>query len=490
MTEQKKLLEDLLGTKNVCCTLETLVQYAGDKSFAKKIYPNFVVKINGAEELGNLIRWANNTMTPLVPVSSQGPHYKGDTAPGVPESIIVDLSEMKNVLGINPTYRIAVIEPGLTYTELLPFLAEKGLTLSMPLAPKKGKSVIGSILETEPRLNALHQWCNLDPLRCVEVTWGDGNRMFTGEAGGSVMDLHQQWAAEKWQWEPAGPMMLDFYRLLTGAQGTMGVVTWASVRCEILPQIHKGFLIPGKKLEDLIDFSYHVLRLRFGDEFFIMNNAQLASLIAVDRAEIESLKEMLPSWTAFVGIAGRDLLPEEKVSYLELDIGDLARQHGLQMLPAVRGVSGDTVLEKAIHPSGDIYWKESYKGAFEDIFFSTTLDQAPAFINQMNLMAMESRYPIPDIGIYLQPENMGTSWHCNFTLPYNAELKAETNNVKTFFEKASEVFFRMGAYYFRPYGIWSRLQLNKDSESYKVLQKLKNIFDPKGILNPGKLCNY
>jgi FAD/FMN-containing dehydrogenase len=66
MMERKKLLEDLLGAKNICCTPEILAQYAGDKSFVKKNYPNFVVKINGAEELGNLIRWANNTITPLI----------------------------------------------------------------------------------------------------------------------------------------------------------------------------------------------------------------------------------------------------------------------------------------------------------------------------------------------------------------------------------------------------------------------------------------
>ena len=34
--------------------------------------------------------------------------------------------------------------------------------------------------------------------------------------------------------DPKGPLQTDFYRLLTGAQGTFGIVTWASVKCELL----------------------------------------------------------------------------------------------------------------------------------------------------------------------------------------------------------------------------------------------------------------
>jgi FAD/FMN-containing dehydrogenase len=55
------------------------------------------------------------------------------------------------------------------------------------------------------------------------------------------------------------------------------------------------------------------------------------------------------------------------------------------------------------------------------------------------------------------------------------------------FAKASELFSGMGAYYYRPYGIWSRMQLNKDAQSYMTLRKLKGIFDPNDIMNPGKL---
>jgi len=79
---------------------------------------------------------------------------------------------------------------------------------------------------------------------------------------------------------------------------------------------------------------------------------------------------------------------------------------------------------------------------------------------------------------------MGTSYHCEFILPYDA---AQAVAAKRLFDEASAVFSAMGAYYQRPHGQWARLQLNKDAQSAIILQRLKGIFDPNNIMNTGKL---
>ena len=45
---------------------------------------------------------------------------------------------------------------------------------------------------------------------------------------------------------------------------------------------------------------------------------------------------------------------------------------------------------------------------------------------------------------------------------------------------------KLGGYYARPYGIWAGIQLNKDAQSYVMLKKMKDIFDPNNIMNTGK----
>jgi hypothetical protein len=177
--------------------------------------PRLVVKPDNADQVQKIVGWANQTNTPLVPVSSGPPHFRGDTVPAVPGTIIVDLTGMKKIIKVNRRNRIAIVEPGVTYNELEPALAREGMKLSNPLLPRGNKSVITSLIERDPPLNCRLQWASLDPLRCLEIVWGDGNRFWTGDAGMDALDLEKQWAEDKWQLQPAGPGQTDFYRFLS-----------------------------------------------------------------------------------------------------------------------------------------------------------------------------------------------------------------------------------------------------------------------------------
>ena len=60
--------------------------------------------------------------------------------------------------------------------------------------------------------------------------------------------------------------------------------------------------------------------------------------------------------------------------------------------------------------------------------------------------------------------------------------------MKELYTRTSEELLKQGAYYSRPYGIWSPMAFNRDSQTTMVLKKIKGIFDPNNVLNPGKLC--
>jgi hypothetical protein len=199
-------------------------------------------------------------------------------------------------------------------------------------------------------------------LRCLEVVWGNGETLWTGEAGSQPHSLEKQWEMGLAQVSPIGPQETDWYRLVSGAQGSMGIVTWASIKCEILPKVHRLCLVPAGNLDDLIDCAYRLLRVRLGDEFLILNSASLACILGEGPGQIRALRKDLPPWVIIIGIAGRDILPEERVEVQEKDISDIIRQFGLHLVPAVPGARGGQVLETLLRPSREPYWKLDYKG--------------------------------------------------------------------------------------------------------------------------------
>ena len=180
------------------------------------------------------------------------------------------------------------------------------------------------------------------------MIWGGGQRFFTGEAGWGPADLQGQWAAGGRQVDPKGPAQTDFYRLLTGAQGTLGIVTWASVKCELLADPKKLLFVTADKLEELVDLTYRLTRIRVADELFLVNGAYLATLVGTDAADIAAVRDALPAWTLVMGVGGRALFPEERMAVAEKDIAEAVAAQGMRLLSAIPGLATSRV-EAAVH---------------------------------------------------------------------------------------------------------------------------------------------
>jgi FAD/FMN-containing dehydrogenase len=487
MGEKKGDLIRIVGAENVMDAPEILETYSRDQSFARPMKPRLVVKPKDSDEVQGIVKWANQTGTPLVPVSSGLPRFRGDTVPSMPGAVIVDLSRMKRIIRIDRRNRMAIVEPGVTYSQLEPELAKEDLRLSMPLVPRISKSVLASLLEREPTLVPKYQWQMPDPLRSTEVVWGNGEILKTGDAG-TYGQLEEQWKEHLAQVSGLGPLQADYYRFVLAAQGTMGIVTWGAFRCEIKPKIHKILFVPAERLDDLLGFAYRLLRYRYADEFLFLNNLNLASIIGEGPERIMTLKEELPQWVLILGLAGRDRLPMEMVEFQEKDITDIAQQFGLKLASTIPGAGDRMVLEALVTPSKEPYWKLRYKGGCQDIFFLTTLDKTPQFVNTVYALSQTLGYSPSEIGTYIQPMIQGVACHCEFNLPYDPSNQKELTKIQRLFTEGSKALMKHGAFFSRPYDMWADMVYNGDAQTTIALKKVKGIFDPNNVMNPGKLC--
>jgi hypothetical protein len=332
-----------------------------------------------------------------------------------------------------------------------------------------------------------YQWDISDPLACVEVIFGSGDEFRTGQAAGPGT-VEEQWAVGGVQKAPYGPGVASWHRLIQGAQGTIGIVTWASMRCELLPALEEPFVVGSSNLGTLMELASWLVRLRTVNECFILNNTNLASIFARKwPKDYQASKNALPAWTLFYAVAGYEVFPEERVASYIKDITRITQRLGVEAVRSAGGISANEILKAVQQPCPDPYWKLRYKGACEDVFFLTINDKLENLVSMMNNLAEKAGYPVADMGVYLQPIVQGTGVHCEFNLFYDPENASEVNRVKELSTAAVKSLIAHGAFFSRPHGENTGMIVNKDAASVAVLNKLKKIFDPNRVMNPGKV---
>jgi FAD/FMN-containing dehydrogenase len=277
-------------------------------------------------------------------------------------------------------------------------------------------------------------------------------------------------------------------KIVHGSQGTMGIATWATIKLEIMPSMQKGFFVSTNRLEDLTDFTYAIMRAKLPDECFILNNVALASIMAADSKERDKLVKGMPQWILFYAVAGYERFPQERIEYITQDIADLAKANNVQPVEQVEEISAGNLLGLLSMPSAEPYWKLRHQGGYRDIFFLNTLDRAHEFVKECHTKCSQHSFPAGDCGIYIQPIQQGRNVHIEFDLMYNPQDASTENSMKNLYKSLSTNISELGGFFSRPYGLWSDLAYRKCPDTVQALNKVKNIFDPAGIMNPGKLC--
>jgi FAD/FMN-containing dehydrogenase len=485
---QEEQLAGIVGADNVSDSPDSLQEYAADESFAAPLAPVCVARPKDAREVQQIVMWGNALRVPLIPVSSGPPHFRGDTVPSVDGAVIVDLRRMNRIVRVDPEHRVVLIEPGVTFQELVPRVREAGLRLNLPLLPRPAKSVVGSMLEREPVIMPKYHWDISDPLACTEVVYGSGDLFKTGSAAGPGT-LEEQWEIGAAQNEAAGPMQADFLRLIQGAQGTMGIVTWATARCEHLPSIEEPYVAGSDRLADLLEFAHWLVRNRSADDCLVLNDANLARIMAGEGlSDYEALRAALPSWILFYTLSGTRYFPEDKVTYLQKDVAEVARRIGVEPARSLGGIAASAVMESLHEPPVDTHWKAKGGMASADIFFISICQRLEEQIDTMRSVAAESGYPVADLGVYLQPVVQAVNYHCEFTLFFDKRDAEQEVRMAELTEAAAATLADRGAFFSRPYGRWADVAYGRDPATVGALQKVKKIFDPNRVMNPGKLC--
>ena len=327
------------------------------------------------------------------------------------------------------------------------------------------------------------QWEIQDPIGSTELIFGTGDLFRTGAAGakGTLEEQHAHGNVSK---GPMGPSATDFQKIVQGSQGSMGIATWVSLRCQTNPSIQKPYLVGSKDLDSLISFVYPVQRNVWGEHSFVLNRTALAMLMTYnDPTSFSKVRNTLPDFICLQNIAGFEILPKERIKYQEEGIKNIAAGAGLSLEPKIGSVSADQVLATATKPCGEKDWRHVLKGNCLSIISMTTLDRTPDFITVFEACASKNGTDRDDIGVYIQPLVQNHSVHVEFMVPYDA---AEVEKMRSLETEAVHALNTAHAFFNRPYGTAEKIVFANNPTNTRLLKTVKGIFDPNRVLNPGK----
>jgi FAD/FMN-containing dehydrogenase len=262
-----------------------------------------------------------------------------------------------------------------------------------------------------------------------------------------------------------------------------------------MPKIDKIFFAPVQDLAYAIEFLHRILPRRIGQECLLLNNVDLAAILAQKWPDdFEKLATTLPPWTLILVISGLFRRPEEKIAYEEKFLKEVLRNEYRDLvltdtLPGFPGAARKVLpMLRKPWPADVPYWKNQWRGASQSLFFIARPADAPLFLDVVEEVAARYGYPIGDIGMYFQPIEHNRGSQLEFTFFYDPEDAAEIAMVSGLYRDAAQALMNEGAFFSRPYGELAAMVYDRAAGYVAALKRVKKVFDPKNIMNPGNLC--
>lgn len=480
---QRERLQAALNGLGLAREKGLLEGWRGDQAALQPVEPVAIVQPKVGQEVRTAVQWARRHRVALSTFSSgAGRHARGATA-RVP-TVLLDLSGLQRIVHLDERDAVAIVEPGVTFEALDARLAGVGLRAYRPLMPRANKSVIASMLEREPTLAANAHWDVLDPFGAGEIVFGSGELFRTGTAS-ITGTVDEQIGAGVRHLTAYGPATTDFLRVLQGAQGTLGIVTWSAVQCERIPAVERAFFVADESAQRLTQLLAWLHWRRLGNAAFLVNRLQLASLLAPRDVGAAARDDGWPRWAIWVRIGhGGSEFPHEQ---LECELEELqvqAARLGLKVEEAISGATADD-LSRVLQAGSRGLYQDRMLGAHRSVFCLQQLDRVETLLAAADALVAQQGWPTTQLAVYVQPRLHGRNAHIEFILPH---APAETARAQQISDLTAAALQAAGGFFSRPYGAWAPMAYARHLSIQPYLRQTKALLDPDRILNPGRLC--
>jgi len=229
--DKKKLIKALVkvvGREDVLNSPPDLIAYSYDAT-GRRSLPDVVVFPDNTAEVSAIIKIAHRERVPVV-ARGAGTNLTGGTIT-TQGGIILELSHLNRILDIDTARHRAVVEPGVVNLDLQNALQPLGFMYAPDPASQKSCTLGGNAAEDAGGPHCLKYGVTSNHVRELELVLADGQVIQVGTA-----------TDESYGYDLLGPVV--------GSEGTLGIITKLVLRIMRLPESFQTILVIFETLED------------------------------------------------------------------------------------------------------------------------------------------------------------------------------------------------------------------------------------------------
>lgn len=421
-------------------------------------YPEVMIEVRSTEEVSAIMKYAYEKNIPVTP-RGQGTGLVG-AAVAMYGGIMLNFCKMNQIVELDEENLTLTVEPGVLLMEISKYVEEQDLFYP-PDPGEKSATIAGNINTNAGGMRAVKYGVTRDYVRGLEVVLPNGEVM---EIGGKVVK------------NSSGYSLKD---LIVGSEGTLALVTKATLRLLPLPKKAISLLVPFPSLEMAIETVPKIIKSK-----------------VIPTAIEYMVRDVILASEEFLGMTFPDSSAD---AYLLLTFDGNSTEEIEQAYDRVAHICLEAgaldVLISNTQERQESIWKA--RGAFLEAIKATTteMDECDVVVPRNRIAEFVKFTDDLQERCNVRIKGFGHAGDGNLHIYVlrdemdEAAWKAKLEEVfELMYKKSRELGGKVSGEHGIGYAKKSYLQESKGRAGMELLKNIKLAFDPKNLLNPGKVC--
>lgn len=451
--------KSIIGGSSVITTKENSYNYAHDETEDLVFYPSIVLKPENTKQVSQIMTYCYENEIKITPQGART-GLSGGALP-IQNSIALSMEKFNHIIKIDEQNLQLTVEPAVIVQVLQEAVAEKGLFYPPDPASKGSCFIGGNIAENSGGPKAVKYGVTADYVLNLEIVLPNGNVIWTG-----ANTLKNSTG-------------YNLTQLMVGSEGTLGIITKAVLKLIPMPKFDMLMLVPFQSAEKACEAVSSIFKA------------------GITPSGMEFMERDALIWTAQFINDDSIHIPDEVQAHLLIEVDGNQQDVLMQDCEMIMNV-----VEQ--FESGEILFADSQ--AQKDKLWELRRKVGEAVKSQSIYKEEDTvvpRYELPKLlrGVKQIGAKYGFksvcyghagdgNLHINI-IKGNLDDDKWHNELPNGIREIFELTVNLGGTISGEHGIglvqknymdipFSQIQLN-------LMKQIKQVFDPKGILNPGKI---